>query len=255
MVERICWNCKFFAADDPETLLTGVCRRHAPRGVDYSSLNLPEQTDSRIDIGHCLAAGTMVGDALIPLHILGAGDALPATCHAANDTGMNANDILPLELPKPWRPVRVRVSASRLNTGAATVGANPILKIQPIIIGGDAQGAGETIEIVCDGADCQPHDTGTDKFVDFQYVFPLANLVNGGLVGFRATLDGTSEDEIAQVRNLKIGLLLGDNIGTAGSPSPIKSKAKWAVISLGNTDFCGEFEKAISTIPPIPEID
>jgi hypothetical protein len=255
MVERICWNCKFFEADDPETLLTGVCRRHAPRGVDFSSYGLPEQTDSRIDIGHCLAAGTMVGDALIPLFNLGAGDALPPTCHAANGTGMNANDILPLELPSPWRPVRAYVSASRLNTGAASVGANPVLKIQPISIEGDSQIPGETIEIICDGADCQAHDTGTDNFVDFQYVFPLTNPVLSGLVGFRATLDGTSEDEIAQVRNLKIGLLLADNIGSAGAPNPITSKAKWAVISLGNTDFCGEFEKAIATIPPIPAID
>lgn len=251
MVSRICWNCQYFEADDPETLLTGVCRRHAPKGADYQGFWLPNQRAIRLEFGHCLAAGTMVGEALVPLFILGAGDAVPASCHATDATGMNANDILPLQVPEAFRPITASVSASRLNSGDATVGANPILKLQPVVVGGDSQGIGETLEIPIPGANVQAKDTGTDQFVDINFDFELENPINSGLIGFRADLTGTTEDDIAQVRNLKVALLIGNLMGST-SPNPITSKAKWAVISLGNTDFCGEFQKKTGTIPAIP---
>jgi hypothetical protein len=254
MVSRICWNCQFFVPDDPETLLTGVCRRHAPKAVDYQSYSLPEKHSMTLDMGHCLAAGTQVGEAVVPLFQLGAGDAVPASCHATDATGMDANDILPFSIPEVYRPLAVSVSASRANSGAATVGANPILKLVPINVGGTSQGVAETVEIPIEGANVQAKDTGTDQFFDIRYTFPKLNPIATGLVGFRVDLTGTTEDDIAQVRNLKIGLIVGDLIGST-FPSPVMSKAKFATISLGNTDFCGEFQKSTGAIPAIPVID
>jgi hypothetical protein len=252
MVSRICWNCQFFQADDPDTLLTGVCRRHAPKAADYQSYLVPEKKTMTLDMGHCLAAGTMVGEAVVPLFKLGAGDAVPASCHATDASGINANDILPFSIPKSYRPIIVSVSASRANSGAATVGANPVLKLVPVVVGGDTQGVVETVEIPIPGDNVQPKDTATDQFFDIRYTFPLLNPIGMGLVGFRVDLTGDTEDDVAQVRNLKIGLLVGELTGDL-SPSPLKSKAKFAVISLANTDFCGEFQKKTGEIPAIPE--
>jgi hypothetical protein len=253
MVSRICWNCHFFIANDPAAALDGVCVRHAPKGFDFSSFNLANLYSYRLDFGRCLAAGTMEGDAVLPLHINGDGDSTPPTCFATDASGLNNDGILPFVLPAIARsPITVNVSASRLNSGAASVGSAPILTLVPVNVGGDTQAAGVPLLIPIPPASVQVKDTATDLFVDINAVIEILPSINPGLIGFRADLTGDTENDINQVRNLKIGILMGNRIGPTLTPET--SKTKWAQITNGSTQNCGEFKPTTETIPAIPEI-
>jgi len=252
MVARKCWNCQFFIADDSESSLAGICVRKAPKGADFSAFNLANSYCYRIDFGHCLAAGTMVGDDILPLHIDGNADNMPPSCHAADVTGMNENDILPFVLPNGnYYGVTFTVSASRLNTGAGTVGLLPKLKLQPVRVMGDTQLGGDVLELIMSASHVQPHDTATDDFSTIVCNIPNASNILTGLIGFRVDLSGTSPNYISQVRNLKIGVELSQVIGN-DAVSPPTSKAKWAKITDGSQQFCGDFKQTTLIIPVIP---
>jgi len=252
MVARKCWDCQFFIADNAETLKTGICVRRAPKGADFSAFALANAYSYRLEMGHCLAAGTQVGDAVIPLHIDGNADNMPPTCHATDATGLNANDILPFSLPEgAYFAVKFTLSASRLNTGAATVGLIPKLKLVPVLVRGDDQAAGSVIELPLAPGVCQPHDTATDLFSTHQITLGLENYLLTGLIGFRLDLSGTSEDYISQVRNLKLGIEMALTVGN-NSTTPPTSKAKYAAITDGSIQYCGDFKRTTETIPAIP---
>jgi hypothetical protein len=252
MVARKCWDCQFFIADNAATVKTGICVRKAPTGADFSAFALANAYSYRLEMGHCLAAGTMVGDAVIPLHIDGNADSMPPSCHATDATGMNADDILPFSLPEgAYFAVKFHLAASRLNTGAATVGLNPKLKLVPVRVNGDDQGASSVIELILSASSCQPHGTGTDLFSSQNITLGLENYLISGLVGFRVDLSGTSEDYISQVRNLKIGIEMALVVGN-NSITPPTSKAKFAAITDGSIQYCGDFKRTTETIPAIP---
>lgn len=250
MVSKICWNCHFFVADDSGSQLGGVCVRHAPKGADFNAFALSDKWSYRFDFGLVNPGGQIYGGGVTPLHLAGAAAAAPS-CHATDATGYNANDILPYLLPNGgFRIVRCNVAASLLNSGAGTVGTDPLLHLRPVVISGDSQSQGELIDIPIPPSLVSANGNITDLFVNENIDLGRINPIFPGLMGFRVELSGTGENDISEARNLKIGLTLATQNGVV--LDPITSKAKWATLVDASTQYCGEFKPSTETIPPIP---
>lgn len=253
MVSKICWNCHFFVADDPLTALTGVCRRHAPRGVDFQAFGIAEQKSMRIDMGLCDGSGTLYEEAVVPLKAQGGVPTGLDSCPADNLSGIDSNILNPSVVTlDAYSPVGILVAASRMNSGAGTVGTNPVLHLQSVSVYGDHCLNGWSVDIPITPANVSPKDTATDIFVK-EYLEVSENGFTG-LLGLRVDLTGATENDIAQVRNLKVGVVFARRVGNIGLTPPT-SKAKWANIADGSADFCGEFKNSTETIPAIPVIE
>lgn len=245
MVAKLCWYCRHFLADNPGTLVSGICTRHAPKGSDYQSRYLSQQTSFRLDMGHLLAAGTIQSAAALPLHALGNADTLAASCHAADTTGLNSNDIMPFQLPvfDSLNVVSAGVAASLLNSGTSSVGDAPYLHLYQISVLGASQTVRNLIDIPIASANVQVNGTATDLFSDNISVLSSPVALAHGCCGFRVDLTQTGENDISEVRNLKIGLLvMGTQVSSAVSAA--SSKAKYAAIIDGTAASCGEFSPA-----------
>lgn len=251
MVNRLCWNCHFFIADDSGSLLTGICCRKAPTGADFNSFGMVDKLSYRFDFGLISPIGEIIGEEKVAMHLAGV-QAAPASCSTADTVGFNANNIAPYLLPEGgFRVVKLQVAASLLNSGAVTVGDNPILTLQPVSVRGDTQLQGAEIPIPIPPALVQPFANINNLFLDIDVEVELENPIVSGLVGFRVDLEKTGENEIAEAKNLKIGLTLATNASLA-SITPPDSKAKWAQITDGSTQYCGDFKVQTETIPTIP---
>lgn len=252
MTARLCWNCKYFQATDPESALDGICKRHAPKNRDFQSFNIADQLSFMMEAGD--VGGALVSGGVLPLIKTGI-NGQPPTCHATNATGLDANDIVPIATPLfSCGPVYIRVNASRMNSGAGTVGAEPTLKVQCVGVSGTGQSDQWEVDVPCNGV--QPNGTGTDSFAyGYAEINPVSpsTLQFARLTGFRVDLSGTTENDVAEVRNLMIGVEGTNHAGNL-SLTPPTSAAKWGQISDGSTQFCGEFAKNHETIPAIPVI-
>lgn len=241
MPAKQCWYCQHFIPDNPETLVSGICARRAPKGADYQSLYTAKQNSFWLDIGHIIAAGTIQSGSALPLHIAGYG-AGPASCHAADTTGLSAADILPFSIPL-FDTINVAawaLSASLLNSGAASVGSAPILHLYQIRVNNGDQTVLNEIPIPIAPANVGINGNVTDLFVNTNGIFTTPVALSPGCCGFRLDLTQTGEDDISEVRNLKMGLLVMGSSLPETSSAEI-SKSKYAAITDGTAVSCGEF--------------
>lgn len=243
---RECRNCEFFIADDPLLLTTGVCRRHAPRGNHYQSFGLADQQNFVVEMGTIDGAGTVFEDAITPLYLGGGSTVgLYPSCPPNNLAGVNSNNIMPATIiSDAYAPVFLEVFASRMCSGAATVGLNPVLHLVAVSVRGNDCLAGWTADIPIRPSTVGVKNSVTDIFV--RESLDLDVLGFSGPLGLRLDLTGATENDIAQIRNFKIGVLFArrsENIGV----NPVTSKSKWATISE-STKWCGEFKPRSDTL-------
>lgn len=208
-------------------------------------------------MGHINEDGSVQGDIVLPLHLGGyigtPPDETPASCPPNNATGLDDNDLNPaVILLDAYSPIGIHVCASRMNSGAVTVGTNPLLHLKSVSVRGADCLNGWSVDIPIPAASVSPKDDATDNFVS-EYLEVNENGFTG-LLGLRVDLTGTGENDIAQVRNIKIGVVFARRSSNIGLTPPT-SKAKWANIADGSSDFCGEFKNSTETIPAIPVVE
>jgi hypothetical protein len=253
---RQCWNCKYFVADNPATLLSGRCHRHAPSGLDYLTYRFINRSMCHLEFGNMDPSGDVFGNGdLVPLY-QNADNWGTTLCWDADDSGWNDSVINPFMIPFAGKIVRCQLAAARLNTGAATVGTNPILKIQQVQVRGTNQLVNpDVIKIPINPLYCQARDTAADNFhdiaigTDVMHTLTM-NPLSQGAVGYRVDCTAEDENQIYQFRLLKISFLICDWNGVDIGPEA--SLEKWAFISDGTQNKCGEYARSIVTVPPIP---
>lgn len=253
---RLCWTCKYFVADNPATLLSGRCRRHAPAGLDYLTYKFADRAMCHLEFGAMDPAGDVFGDgALVPLY-QNANVAGAPSCFPSDGDGWNDPVVNPFMIPFHGRITKVHLAWARLNTGAPIVGTAPILQIQHVEVRGTTQYSNpDVIRIPIPPEHLQPRDTLTDNYHSISISPDLmkdltVNALSQGPVGFRVDCTAANSNRIYQFRLLKIAFLLTDWNGV--DISPPSSLEKWAYIDDGSINKCGEYVPAISVVPPIP---
>lgn len=252
MTTRLCWKCKYFIATNAETSLAGICVRNAPKNADFVSYYALSRYSMTFNFGYVGDPSLQGGD-ILPL-IKGGWYLDTPTCHASNAQGLATDDINPFAVGSGAKIKSVAVYAARMNTGAATVGTNPVLHLRQKNVVLATQTDGAVIDIPIPASMCNPTGTAVDKLVVAKLNFdPNANTGIYTCSGFVADLTGSTENDIAAIRNLGVQIIM-ESLDADTPNTPVSSAGKFGQISDGTTMQCGDFALSETTIPAIPEI-
>lgn len=248
-MERICWNCKFFQHDDSGGAFPngGVCRRYAPQGRDTNGLAANKQL---IEVQFGIVDETIYKAANSPLPLFLNQQATAALPCIAAAGGYNANTIWPWLNDGNWTLEGMRVMASLANTGAATVGANPVLQIEAYIVDGTTKtlyhtvdlelGAGDTVGIEGNVTDSLCRWLVTDL-----YQANATAMHAPAFGGFAVKLTDDNPDLIGEIRNPMLSVLLSRYV-------PAITNATFAYLQRGDSMQCGDFVPTTGSDPALP---
>lgn len=245
-MERLCWNCHFFEHDPELNPYSGKCRRNAPKGLDANTLYVTGQQQAHLfKLG--LIDSTIFKSADSPLNLFANAES-PFTLPMSDGNGFNANGCFPLFTTPAHKVTTVSFQCSLVNTGAATVGDNPILEIGVYAVTANADVLAFLVEIPIPPASVGVAGNTTDNLVLVHHNIPVPLPEGGGVGGtFAAKIHLYSGDEnkIGEIRNPFLATEIEEVSETYAGPA-----FPW--ISRGNIDWCGEFKQSVETVPPLP---
>lgn len=243
MTTRICWNCRWFEADDTQGTYSGKCRRHAPRGFDSNSyVGDVTRNSHRVQMGR-VNNGIMTSAASpINTYITQGVNVLPT----ANGSGFAGDGCFPFTIGPGHKLTKIHVETLLMNTGAATVGTNPVFKMGIYTVDESTDTLVNTLEIPVPAADVGIAGNTTNNMfsVDYTLATPWPESELGvGLWAMKFILESGDENIIGEIDNT----IVSGELDFYG-PSPTDERLFPWIIE-GNTFWCGEFQKQTGTIP------
>lgn len=233
-----CEDCGYFMENDILNPDSGECHRRAPYGADASGMSVAVQQRAVFTAGR--VSDTLFSEVPVYLNkdqfaLTDTTDPLPVGAGVGD--GFHDNTITMFSGAFNYKVAEILVVASRLNTGAATVGVAPTINIALATISGTSTSILHNVEVPITGAgNVNPFNAAGDDLVRFRYVLPVPLEVGGRTLGFWIELDDTnSEDKIAQCRNPMITLTVGVDTPQSNPFSLLDDKT---------TFWCGQFRKA-----------
>lgn len=199
-----CSKCHFFKTNTALSENSGECHRKSPTGKDANGLANGLRDARFFEAG--VISDTIFSETDVYLYrnqfeLLDEADPLPVS---KGSTGLNSNEIFPFSPQFGMNLYSIQCTASLANTGAATIGEAPILKLKVYRIYGSTVQLLNTLEM----ATATTSTIGifgdlVDGFPRFSaYVDPLLSIPSNALFGFEIELDtSNSEDYIAEIRN------------------------------------------------------
>lgn len=246
MSPRLCWNCRYFEHDDSLGTYSGKCRRHAPHAIDANGLATDFTRNShRVQMGR-VDEGIMTSiNSPVALYITQGIQVLPTSGGA----GLAGDNCFPFTIGGGHRLSKVHVSSLLMNTGAASVGANPVFKIGLYIIGETTDSLQTTLEIPIPPEYVGVAGNLTNHFFNYDYVLPTPwpdpPLPVGRLWAAKFILEAGNANVIGEIDNTMIAGEL-DYYGTE------YQHAAFPWIVAGNTARCGKFKQNNGVIPALP---
>lgn len=240
-----CWKCDHFLAENVLSSLSGRCTRKAPKGLSQNGLR-------EIWFNCGIIAGFRIGGPGLMTVISRTGKIDQTHLVWFEDTeGLNDNDSYPWVIPAGYKLTKLVVALSSANTGAASVGTAPVLRINVAQVGGTSITTLATVPVPLDPAHCHEYDYLNDDFVTAEYDLPTPVPIGMGVWGLRIDLrTGSDPNVITQVRNPMIGALVRYD----PTLTDAVSKGKYALINDGTVNLCSKFKPNTGTVPVVPEV-
>lgn len=245
MIDRICWNCRFFEADDELATYSGKCRRHAPRGMDANSFATDVTRNShRVQMGKVDSGIMTSAVSPVNLYITQGIQVLPVS----SGNGFAGDDCFPFTIGGYHKITKLHVTSLLMNVGAASVGENPVFKIGIYNVEETADTLGTTLEIPIPAAYVGIAGNLTNNLFHLDYPLPTPwpetpIMPNGGIWAAKFILESGDSNVIGEIDNTIVSAEI-DFYGT----SPTDERLfPW--ITEGNTFWCGEFQKNTGDIP------
>lgn len=246
-MSRICWDCRYFDHDDTMGTYSGKCRRHAPHGVDANTFvtdatrNAHRVQMGRVDNGIMTSAVSPVN-----LYITQGIQVLPVS----NGSGFAGDGCFPFTIGGGHRITKIHVSSLLMNTGAASVGANPVFKIGIYTVDESADNLATTLQIPIPPAYVGIAGNLTNHFFHLDYPLPNPwpdyDIPNGGLWAAKFILESGDSNIIGEIDNT----IVSAELDFYGSDPSEQRLFPW--VTSGNTFWCGEFQKNSGVIPVLP---
>lgn len=246
-MSRICWNCRYFDHDDSLGTYSGKCRRHAPRAVDANGLaNDYTRNSHRVQMGR-VDEGIMTSvDSPVALYITQGVQVLPTSGGA----GLAGDNCFPFTIGGGHRLAKVHVSSILMNTGAASVGANPVFKVGLYVIGETTDTLMHTVEIPIPAAQVGIAGNLTNNFIQLDYTLPTPwpdpPSDVGRLWAARFILESGDPNIIGEIDNT----MIAGEIDYYGMEPYAPAAFPWMI--EGNVQRCGQFLMNSGTIPALP---
>lgn len=246
MLNRICWHCRFFDHNNQMGTYSGKCRRHAPKGIDSNSFVTDATRNAhRVQMG-IVDAGLMT-PAISPvaLYITQGVQVLPTS----SGNGLKGDDCFPFTLGAGHRVSKLHITSILMNTGAATVGENPVFKIGVYTVDLDTDTLQTTWEVPIPVAYVGIKGNRTNNFFHYDYSLPLpwpeVPFENGGTWAAKFILEDGDPDIIGEIDNT----IMSAEIDFYGADSSDYRLFPWII--EGNTFRCGEYQFNTGIIPAL----
>lgn len=248
-MNRICWNCKYFGNDSSGGTFPngGVCRRYAPQGRDTNGLAANKQL---YEVQFGIVGETIYKASNSPLPLYLNQQATGALPDLAASGGYNANTIWPWLNDGNWALEAMRVMASLCNTGADSVGTDPVLQVEAYKIDGTTKTLYQTVDLELGTGDSVGIEGNTSDslcrfLVDDLYTANATVLHAPGFGGFAIKLTDDNPNLVGEIRNPMLSVLLSRYV-------PAITNATFPYLQRGDVMQCGDFVPNSGTIPPLP---
>lgn len=247
MTDKICWNCRFFEADDTQGTYSGKCRRYAPSGVDANGYTTDFTRNSHLVQMGRVDEGIMTSiDSPVITYITQGVQVLPT----AGGAGFAGDNCFPFVIGRGHRLAKMTVQSLLMNVGAATVGSSPVFKIGIYAIEQSTDTLIHTIEVPIPPANLGIAGNLTPNMFAFEYSLPIpwppSSFPDAQMWAAKFILESGDSNVVGEIDNTIVAAEL-DYYGTAEN-----AIIAFPWIIAGNTEWCGDFQKNSGEIPVLP---
>jgi hypothetical protein len=247
-MERICWNCKYFQANDSggDYPNGGICRRYAPKGRDTNGLAANRRF---MEMQFGIVNETIYKAANSPLPLFLAQQATGALPSIAAAGGYNGNGIWPCLNDGNWMLETITLRCSLANTGADTV-VNPKFQVEVYRVNGTDITLYHTIDLDPGSGDPIGTEGDTDDafcraFSENLYPDNATGLHCPAFGGFAIKLTDDDPGLVGEIRNPIIGVLMSRYINAI-------TNATFPYMQRGDSMQCGDWVPNPGSIPALP---